>query len=598
MGLKARILAVDDQLYFRNFVEGMLTEAGYSVVTAPSGVKAVSTLESDPSFDVVLADLVMPGVDGVEMVRELHERWPTKPVIVVVGVGEVRSAVAAMKLGAADYLVKPVERDELLRAIRSVLDQRRMRDEHARLVDENLEFMGLLSVYERALPLLGATRPGQLAADWLEVLCSAVKAEGGVAWLRDPDRGALVRTAVEGMAFAAEPELWEPDDERLEQSLLAGVPTPGQPRSGPEPSLWVPALCDGALQLVARLDPREEHAFGPRELAVGEKLGEIAGRALLNAVRAEGLERESLRDPQTDLPRRAFLERVLGTEVEKAQRFARPLALLCLELATPAPLAGEQVAPVVSALRGSVRATDILAAEGTGRFWALLADADLFGSVIMKRRLADRVRGALADVAPAVRPWLGVGAFPQDGSTFSALAQAAISRARAERESLLQTLPLGAELRLPEVGARLLEQAVPMPPPFVGEIADLLIAELASRPGDRGVLFLAPGAERPAFAEPLATLGDVACATDVFLATDSDTLPSGASVHTLPLPEDLPRDTTWIVRFGEAPPYALVAGPPRPNGRRMVFHSADRALVEDLAFRLRSEVGVAVEVEG
>jgi hypothetical protein len=121
-------------------------------------------------------------------------------------------------------------------------------------------------------------------------------------------------------------------------------------------------------------------------------------------------------------------------------------------------------------------------------------------------------------------------------------------------------------------------------------MAELLIGELPCRPTERGLLFLAPGAERPALTAQLAELASGDSATQVFLATDGDTAPSGSSVHAVPLPADVAADTTWIVRFGEGPQYALVAAPPE-SGRRVVFHTTERALVEHLAFRLRAEVG-------
>ncbi|MCZ6568555.1 MAG: hypothetical protein O7B23_00125 [Deltaproteobacteria bacterium] len=102
---------------------------------------------------------------------------------------------------------------------------------------------------------------------------------------------------------------------------------------------------------------------------------------------------------------------------------------------------------------------------------------------------------------------------------------------------------------------------------------------------------LAPGAERSAFLEPLQALGEIETATEVFLACNGDTLPNGPRITPLVLPPEVSLDTTWIVRFGEAPPYALVAGPPDAEGRRPVYHSSDPVLVEHVMFRLREEVG-------
>ena len=134
MAPKARILAVDDQVYFRTHLEEILAGAGYAVVTASSGPEALTLMAREGPFDVVLTDLVMPEMDGVETVERIREASPEQDVIVITTVGDVRSAVAAMRRGAADYLLKPLDPDGLLAAIESVLRQRKLRAEHARLV--------------------------------------------------------------------------------------------------------------------------------------------------------------------------------------------------------------------------------------------------------------------------------------------------------------------------------------------------------------------------------------------------------------------------------------------------------------------------------
>ena len=225
-------------------------------------------------------------------------------------------------------------------------------------------------------------------------------------------------------------------------------------------------------------------------------------------------------------------------------------------------------------------------------FWVLLSDADPLGSVALKRRVGQGVRDVLRDIAEGAQVWLGTGSFPADGASFDSLAQVATARTVAERSSPLTKLSLDDRTRLSEIGTQLLREGSWMPPRFVREMADLLIGELAARPGDRGMLFLAPGGERTSFLGELAALGHLDTATEVFVAAASETLPQVPCLHALALPDDLPADTAWIIRFGEAPPYALIAGPPERDGRRNVFHTADRTLVEDLAFRLRDAAGV------
>ena len=124
------------------------------------------------------------------------------------------------------------------------------------------------------------------------------------------------------------------------------------------------------------------------------------------------------------------------------------------------------------------------------------------------------------------------------------------------------------------MGARLLSNATRQPEALVAEAAELLLGELSCRPRDRGLLFLAPGSagERgPGNASRARRYAGTA--TEVFLATDGDTLPCGPAVTAVMLPTSVPPEITWMVRFGEGPLYALVAGARAPDGTRPVFHT-------------------------
>ena len=92
MAPKARILAVDDQRYFRELVEGILRDEGFEVQTASSGEEALHILERE-DFDVVVTDLVMPGIGGPELVYKIRERLPDQDIVAVSGVVDVTTAL-------------------------------------------------------------------------------------------------------------------------------------------------------------------------------------------------------------------------------------------------------------------------------------------------------------------------------------------------------------------------------------------------------------------------------------------------------------------------------------------------------------------------
>src|SRR5206468_5185801 len=104
----------------------LILDEEYAVVEAAHGRTALSMVRSE-RVDVVLLDILMPDVDGLEILQELKALEPDLPVIMVTGVKTVRTTVAAMKLGATDYLTKPFQDEELLAAIRGAIGQRSAR---------------------------------------------------------------------------------------------------------------------------------------------------------------------------------------------------------------------------------------------------------------------------------------------------------------------------------------------------------------------------------------------------------------------------------------------------------------------------------------
>jgi len=125
---KTRILVVDDEASARSGLEKLLRQEGYAVDVASDGAAALEVVADHP-IDVVVSDLKMPGMDGVELMKRLHEKHRDLPVIVVTAFGDITSAVGAMRGGAMDYLTKPVDFDALVLSIERALESRDLRVE-------------------------------------------------------------------------------------------------------------------------------------------------------------------------------------------------------------------------------------------------------------------------------------------------------------------------------------------------------------------------------------------------------------------------------------------------------------------------------------
>jgi putative nucleotidyltransferase with HDIG domain len=126
-----RILVVDDEEAIREIVSSMLNAGGkYACSQAASGAEALALLESGEEFALMLSDLMMAGMDGIALLERAKERTPEMPVIMVTAVHDISVALAAIRNGAYDYLLKPFEREQLLAAVRRALENRRLRLEN------------------------------------------------------------------------------------------------------------------------------------------------------------------------------------------------------------------------------------------------------------------------------------------------------------------------------------------------------------------------------------------------------------------------------------------------------------------------------------
>ena len=129
---KISILVVDDEESVRDSLNNWFTEDGYRVECAENARKALAILEAE-NFDIILADLKMPGMDGLEMLRRIKSLKKESIVIVMTAFATVDTAVKALKDGAFDYVTKPFDPDDLTHLIRNATKQISLADENENL---------------------------------------------------------------------------------------------------------------------------------------------------------------------------------------------------------------------------------------------------------------------------------------------------------------------------------------------------------------------------------------------------------------------------------------------------------------------------------
>ncbi len=120
---RSRVLVVDDDPGMLELMEVYISRRGFQVIGVPSGEDALGTLD-DTQPDLVILDLVLPGMGGLDVLRQLKQALPRVPVVMVSGHGQARNIVESMRRGASDFLRKPFELEELDLVLQNVLGVR------------------------------------------------------------------------------------------------------------------------------------------------------------------------------------------------------------------------------------------------------------------------------------------------------------------------------------------------------------------------------------------------------------------------------------------------------------------------------------------
>lgn len=131
---QTKVLVVDDEEGVRNLLQRLLSEAGYKVVTAADGEEALYVV-SQGEVEVVLLDIKMPVMSGTEALAKITAEYPDVCVLMVTAVGEVQTAVEALKLGAYDYITKPFNREEVVQKVQKAIGkwEQQLQDKHRSL---------------------------------------------------------------------------------------------------------------------------------------------------------------------------------------------------------------------------------------------------------------------------------------------------------------------------------------------------------------------------------------------------------------------------------------------------------------------------------
>lgn len=215
-GEQPRILVVDDEKFIRDILAEFLSFEGYEVHTAADGAIALGELQEHP-FDLVITDLKMPKIGGLDLLKEINSTFPETLTIIMTGFGTVETALTAMKQGAYDYVLKPFKTEDMVHTVQRGLEKRR-------LAAENLRLREALSLYKVTEALAASLSLDSVVATASESVISELHADLVFTWLDDGHGGFIERSRTDA------PKL-EHDTQRIRlnaaatcERLQSGVP--------------------------------------------------------------------------------------------------------------------------------------------------------------------------------------------------------------------------------------------------------------------------------------------------------------------------------------------------------------------------------------
>jgi response regulator RpfG family c-di-GMP phosphodiesterase len=213
---RPRVLVVDDEKFIRDIIADFLGMEGYIVRTAEDGSSAVAEL-SRARYDMVISDLKMPRMGGLDLLREVARTHPDTLTVIMTGFGTVETAIDAMKRGAYDYILKPFKVEEVVHIVQRGLEKRR-------LTAENLRLREALSLYKVSEAIAASLSLDEVIATVTDSALNEVRADLVATWLDDGEGGFFQRSNSPSPDLPASEELGKLNKIAVVERLESGVP--------------------------------------------------------------------------------------------------------------------------------------------------------------------------------------------------------------------------------------------------------------------------------------------------------------------------------------------------------------------------------------
>jgi len=424
----SRILVVDDSRFDRNRTRDILEGLG-EIITCSGGVAALEECGRSP-VDLVISDITMPGVSGIGLLEKVRREHPGTDFILLTGDASIESAVEALRMGATDYLIKPVREEQLRRVVEQVLARRR-------LLDENRQLREALNTMEACRTLQPCLDPGEVYPAALDLLLGTLGRHRGFVVFQRTQGPMSHGTGFRGLegrqAELLRRRLGESKPLDLQRFSRLEVQTQGplcDLLDGVEASareLLVVPLHGDEIEtgIAAVLDDGRD--FSAAEIERASIVASHACSSLRNAERYNQAKEKAFVDDVTEVYNARYLLSTTDHEIRRAERYNGRLSVLFLDLDRfklvndqHGHLVGSQTLRDLSKmLLECVRQVDTLARYGGDEFTILLVDTPHPDALRIAERIRRSVEEHLFETGRngplRLTVSIGVGTYPEHG---------------------------------------------------------------------------------------------------------------------------------------------------------------------------------------
>ena len=436
MGNRGKILVVDDDRFYQKFCADLLKEEGYQVHTTFTGQEALALI-SEKEFDLMILDLVMPGMGGIEVLENAKQIRPDLEIIIMTGYASVESAVKCLKAGAIDYLIKPLNPEELKITVKRAIELRHLFDEHQ-------EMKNLLTIYEAIQRVSSCLELDRIYRLGLDALLIATRSEYGMSIFYDQDNELKFWVGIEEEDARTIYEQLGREFRPLPDSIkiIPAKTIIEKKKNSPLEYLKISSLAifpfkildrlEGVMVLLSRKGFSENLEYGNVRFVY-----EQIRSSLENAIRYQDAQRLIFIDDLTGLFNTRYLEMVLQTELSRARRFKKHLSLLFIDLDyfklvndTYGHLVGSWVlVETARVLKGCLRDIDIVVRYGGDEFIIILSETDRQGAMVVAERIRKRIEEHTfrprEDIEIHLTCCVGIAVYPEDAESKEELIQLA-----------------------------------------------------------------------------------------------------------------------------------------------------------------------------